>query len=183
MNPLIQNVILSLATLTLIGQVLCGILIISILGYLLSSKRKNIFSKVVHFFGENYLQFSLITASVATAGSLFLSDVAGFNPCRLCWYQRIFMYPLVLIGGVGLIVNEKVEKYILPLAIIGFSIATYHYAMQLFPNLLECSEEAAKCSTIQFASFGYITIPLMASTAFLMIILFNISSLLISKKR
>lgn len=183
MNPLIQNVILSLATLTLIGQILCAMLALSMVGHILFSKKKNVFSKVVTFFGMNYLQFSLIVASVATAGSLFLSDIAGFNPCRLCWYQRIFMYPLVIIGGVGLIANDKVEKYILPLSIIGFSIASYHYLMQLFPNLLECSEEVAKCSTIQFASFGYITIPLMAITAFLMIILFNVSSLLISKKR
>lgn len=178
-----QNVILFLATLTVIGQILCGVLTLSLIANFFLPNKKTPIYKLIKFFGENSLSFSLIVASIATAGSLFLSEVAHFNPCKLCWFQRIFMYPMVVVAGVALFLNEKVEKYLLALSGIGFLIATYHYVMQLFPNLLECSEEVAKCSTIQFASFGYITIPLMASTAFLMIILFNISSLLISKKR
>ncbi len=178
----IQSIILSLAALTVVGQVLSVGLLISLLVYYFSPKKKTIFHTITKFFGQNSLSFSLIVASIATVGSLFLSEIAHFNPCKLCWYQRIFMYPIVIVAGVGLFTNEKVEKYVLPLSIIGFLIATYHYLMQLFPNLLECSEETAKCSTIQFASFGYITIPLMAATAFLMIILFNVASIITSKK-
>lgn len=183
MDPFAQNLIFSLATLTVLGQILSAVLIVCIIGFLISPKKNTLFSGVVTFFGKNSLPFSLIIASLATAGSLFLSDVARFVPCKLCWYQRIFMYPMVVVAGVGLLANEKIEKYLIPLSIIGISISMYHYVMQLFPNLLECSEETAKCSTIQFAEYGYITIPVMALTAFLMIILFNISSLLISKKR
>lgn len=178
----VQSVILFLATLTVIGQVLSVGLIISLIVCFFSPKKKTIFHTVTNFFGQNSLPFSLIVASIATVGSLFLSEIAHFNPCKLCWYQRIFMYPVVIVAGVALFTNEKIEKFILPLAFIGFVIAAYHYLMQLFPNLLECSEETAKCSTIQFASFGYITIPLMAATAFLLIILFNVSSLVINKK-
>lgn len=171
-SSLIELVISALGTLTLFGQILIPILILLLF---FSQKKKNKLSKYSLLFKENALTFLFIVASVATMGSLFLSEVAQFVPCKLCWWQRIFMYPTALISLIALIRNDKkIAIYILPLSLIGGAISIYHYVMQLFPNLLECSEEVAKCSTIQFAEYGYITIPLMALTAFLLIAIFSL---------
>ncbi len=168
MNPLVDVVINALGYLTVVAQGL--IVVLLVLLFLPKSKK----GKVNSFFDlvkRNSLILIFIISSIATLGSLFLSEVANFNPCKLCWWQRIFMYPVTLISLIALIKNDlmAVVRYILPLSLIGGAIAGYHYIMQLFPNVLECSEEVAKCSTIQFAQFGYITIPLMALTAFVLI--------------
>lgn len=182
MDPVIKSAIFLLSILTVIGHILSVGIIICLIICLLSPKKKTVFHAVIKFFGQNSLPFSLIVASFATAASLFLSEIALFIPCKMCWLQRIFMYPQVVVAGVAIFTNERVEKYLLPLSVMGILISSYHIAMQLFPNLLECSEEVAKCSAIQFAEFGYVTIPIMAFTAFLLIILFNVSSLVINKK-
>lgn len=112
-----------------------------------------------------------IVSLVATLGSLFYSEIAGYEPCKLCWYQRIFMYPIVLIGAAGILAKAKdTIKYVLFLAIPGFILAVYHYFYQMSSLNAACTG-AVDCGFIQFASYGYITIPLMAATAFLMIIL------------
>lgn len=176
-NALVDVVITALGYLTLFGQILIPILIVLLF---IPTKKKNKISQFALFFKENALTFLFIVASIATIGSLFLSEVAMFVPCKLCWWQRIFMYPTAIISLIALIRNDKKAIiYILPLSLIGAGIAAYHYVMQLFPNLLECSEEVAKCSTIQFAEFGYMTIPVMALTAFILI---AISSLMILRK-
>ncbi len=178
MNDAITDIVISaLSYLTLFGQVLIPILIILLF---VSLKKKNKISQLALFFKENAPTFIFIIASIATLGSLFLSEIAQFVPCKLCWWQRIFMYPTAIISLIALIRNDRKSViYILPLSLIGALIAAYHYVMQLFPNLLECSEETAKCSTIQFAEFGYITIPVMALTAFILI---ATSSLFVLKK-
>ena len=176
-NGLTDVVITALGYLTILGQILIPVLIILLF---VSPKKKNKLSQMALYVKENALTLIFIIASVATLGSLFLSEVASFVPCKLCWWQRIFMYPTAVISFIALLRNDKKSAfYILPLGIIGGTIAAYHYVMQLFPNLLECSEEVAKCSTIQFAQYGYITIPVMALTAFLLI---AISSLYLLKK-
>lgn len=178
MNSLVSTVITALGYLTILGQVLTVILFLVLI---IRPFAKSKFYEYYFLFKTNALTFAFIVASSATLGSLFLSEIAGFDPCKLCWYQRAFMYPLSVILLVSLVKNDKgVVKYVLPLSVIGGAIAVYHYVMQLFPTVLSCSEEVAKCSTIQFASFGYITIPLMSATAFALIIL---SSLIYIKKK
>lgn len=176
MNEFVSTVITALGFLTVLGQVFSVVL----LGLLVMPKQKGRRGDFYMLIKSNALNFAFVVASIATLGSLFLSEVAGFNPCKLCWWQRIFMYPATLILLISLIKNDRgVVKYVLPMSVIGAVIAAYHYIMQLFPNVLECSEEVAKCSTIQFAEFGYITIPLMALTAFVLMIL----SILLSSKK
>ena len=147
---------------------------------ILPKKNKGRVADFYAFFKQNALTFIFIVSSSATLGSLFLSEIVSFVPCTLCWWQRIFMYPQAIISLIALMRNDKkAVYYILPLSIIGAGIAAYHYIMQLFPNLLECSEEVAKCSTIQFAELGYITIPLISLTTFMLI---AISSLYLIRK-
>lgn len=112
-------------------------------------------------------------ALVATAGSLYFSEVMKLVPCVLCWYQRICMYPLVLLLAVGILIKDKkVVFYTLPLATIGFSISLYHnllYYHILTPNLTPCINGVA-CTTKLITWGGFISIPLLSLTAFTIII-------------
>jgi disulfide bond formation protein DsbB len=120
---------------------------------------------------ETLLAF--VVALVATAGSLVYSDVIGYEPCKLCWFQRIFMYPLVILFGVALLKKDsRIADYALALAIPGALIAAYHYLLQLgIAPSLPCSAVgySAECSSRFVLQFGYITIPLMAFSAFALI--------------
>ena len=168
----ISAVINGLATLTLIAQVFLGIFVIIFFFGTLTKSNKPV-KKLTQSLSSNSLAFAFLISVVATIGSLFLSEVAHFIPCKLCWFQRIFMYPQVLILGIATFKNDfSVRKYIIPLSLIGLAIAIYHYALQMSPIPLPCTDEIASCAAKQFASFGYITIPMMSATAFALIILF-----------
>ena len=167
----VSAVIDVLAVMTLIGQGIVVVLIGLLVYVRLINKSKKL-PKLVNFVSSNNMGAALIVATVATLGSLFLSEIAKFTPCELCWFQRIFMYPQVVILGIGVWKNEmSARMYALPLAVIGFLIASYHYVLQMYPGL-PCTDEVASCAAKQFANFGYITIPMMSWTAFLLIILF-----------
>ena len=141
---------------------------------LLLAGRKRWFS-VFNFTANNSFLFAFIVALTATAGSLFYSEIAGFTPCTLCWYQRILMYPQVFLFGVALWKNEyKTADYHIVLSILGALIAGYHYLLQIgvLPEL-PCSAVgfSVSCAERFTMNLGYITIPLMSLTAFLLIIL------------
>ena len=110
-------------------------------------------------------------AFIATAGSLYFSEIVGFVPCPFCWYQRFAMYPLVLVLGVGLVrPPARIWRFTLPLPVIGLAIAAYHVALQFRPtlDLVPCGG-GVPCSGRYVAVFGFISIPAMAGAAFLMI--------------
>lgn len=158
-----------LSILTIAGQVV----VIFLIALLLVGRRK--WPSIFSFTANNSFLFSFIVALIATSGSLFYSEIAGFTPCILCWYQRILMYPQVLLFGTALWKNEyKTADYHIVLSIIGAFIAGYHYLLQIgaLPEL-PCSAVgfSVSCAERFTMSFGYITIPIMAFTAFLMIIL------------
>ena len=117
------------------------------------------------------LAWAWLVALAATAGSLYFSEIVGFLPCHLCWYQRILMYPLVLVLGVGLLRGDGgVWRYGLPLALLGAPISWYHVALQYRPSLevISCAA-GAPCSARYLAVFGFVSIPVMAGTGFLII--------------
>jgi len=122
---------------------------------------------------KNGIRLSFIVALTAALGSLFYSNVAGFTPCELCWFQRIFMYPEVIILGLALLKkDEKIVDYALILAVIGWVISVYHnyiYFKGLSSTVCRIGES---CITPYVTEFGYITIPMMALTAFSLIIVF-----------
>ena len=121
---------------------------------------------------SRYREIGLIVAFVATAGSLFLSNVLGWTPCRLCWFQRIFMYPLVVILGASLFFGDKnVSDYVVPMTVIGAGLSIYHYAVQMMTRVQSsgCSISQVSCETKYTFYFDYITIPIMALTAFVII--------------
>lgn len=130
--------------------------------------------------------FSFIVSLVATLGSLFYSEFLKFQPCILCWYQRIMMYPQVILLYIAIARNEKVIKpYLIALNVVGALIAAYHYLIQRFPQtaFTPC-DIAGGVSCIKGYSYhyGYISIPFMALTAFILNIIFLSIHKEISKK-
>ena len=121
---------------------------------------------------RNSLYLALAAAWIAMCGSLYFSEVAGYIPCRLCWEQRILMYPLTVIIAVGLLTkDQKLPFYILPFSVLGIGFSTYHYLLQktdLVGGATAC-QEGVPCTTMWFNWLGFITIPFLALTAFMII--------------
>ncbi|WP_042461018.1 disulfide oxidoreductase [Neobacillus dielmonensis] len=118
------------------------------------------------------LMMAWIASIVATLGSLYFSEVMHFIPCTLCWYQRIFMYPLAIILGMAVYRNDvRIYRYVLPLSIIGMLISGYHTLLQKVPYLqqFEMCTSGVPCSQDYINWFGFITIPILAFTAFAII--------------
>ena len=111
-------------------------------------------------------------ALVATLGSLYLSEVAHFVPCKLCWYQRICMYPLVVLLLVAAIKHAReIARATLPLITIGAAISTYHYLVERFPSIASSAscDPTAPCTVVWIWRFHYLSIPGMALSGFLLI--------------
>lgn len=164
---LVSTVNQALAILTIAGQIILVILIASLV-----IKR----NEPLNFFAKNALAFSFIVALTATLVSLFYSEAAGYEPCKLCWFQRILMYPQAIILGLAWLKKDRgVILYSLALSTSGALIAGYHYLLQigLAPSV-NCSAVgySISCSQRFVMQFGYITIPLMSLTAFLIILSF-----------
>lgn len=125
------------------------------------------------FFKKHSILFAFIVAFVATLGSLFYSEIALYEPCKLCWYQRIFMYPLVLMFAIALWKKDRrVFRYAIPMTVVGGIIATYHYITQMIQYSATCGTNVAVPCTIKYIfHFGYVTISMMALTAFILIII------------
>jgi len=162
---LAQETSLVMASLTVLGQALILIILFSYL-----FKWEFILSRIK----GRALYFAFIVALIATGGSLWYSEVVGFAPCELCWWQRIFMYPQVLLLGIAAAKRDvKIRVYAGIMAIMGGLIAIRHYLMQIG------AVEVTGCSTVGYSvncaenfgmTFGYVTIPLMSLTAFVLII-------------
>lgn len=114
------------------------------------------------------LVIALGVAVVCTGGSLIYSEYFGFEPCRLCWYQRIAMYPLVLMLGIALARKDHaIRRYAVPQAVIGGVVSAYHYTLQTFPALGEgICPVGVPCTAKYVNEFGFISIPFMALAGF-----------------
>lgn len=124
------------------------------------------------FIKDNGLYLAWAVATVATLGSLYLSEVLGYIPCDLCWYQRIFMYPLVFILGVAAVKRDyRVTGYVLSLSIPGGLISLFHnlYVKTSWFKAAStfCGENPCDVEYINW--FGFVTIPLLALIAFILI--------------
>ncbi len=110
-----------------------------------------------------------VIALVATVGSLFFSEVMGLPPCLLCWYQRIALYPLVVIIGSGIVMRDsRMRYYALPLCLTGLVISIYHNLLYygIVPESIAPCTAGISCTSRQIEWLGFITIPLMALAAF-----------------
>jgi disulfide bond formation protein DsbB len=119
-----------------------------------------------------------LLSMISTLGSLFFSEIMLLPPCVLCWYQRICMYPLVIILLIGFWTqDQKILRYASPLAIIGWLISIYHNLLyyNILPKSASPCMQVISCTTVQIQWLGFITIPFLSFTAFTFIlILFSI---------
>jgi len=132
----------------------------------------------------NILFLCWLLVSVSALGSLFFSYVMEFAPCVLCWYQRIFLFPLVLILAIGLFpFDKKVVKYALPLAIAGWLTAVYHNLLYagFIPKSIQPCSQGVSCTEEYINLFGFLSIPMLSLLSFstivtLLIILYRRTS-------
>lgn len=137
-----------------------------------------VFKKDWHFTlvaKKHAVLLSFLTAASGLIASLIYSDIIGFPPCTLCYIQRFFLYPQVIILGIALFrKSPKLIRASLFLSAFGTAVAAYHYYGQMFnANALTCSIQtsgASLCAQIPFIEFGYVTIPMLSITSFVLII-------------
>ena len=122
---------------------------------------------------ELWLAFAV--ALLATAGSLFFSEIEHFVPCKLCWFQRVCMYPLLVLALPALAGDRRAARYLLPLPIVGLGVAVWHLLVErvLVAEAQSCVVSApGGCRTRWIEEFGYMTIPMLAATGFALIAFF-----------
>jgi disulfide bond formation protein DsbB len=110
-----------------------------------------------------------LIATASTLGALFFSEIMQLPPCVLCWYQRIFMFPLVLLLPVGLFpFDAKVVRYALPLALTGWLVSLFQVLLVvgLIPEAIRPCTQGVPCSEVQIQWLGFVNIPLLSFIAF-----------------
>jgi len=169
-----QDTVIALSVLGVVGQVL--IVLALLIGVLALVGVRGPLDAVRNLLWGYELWGAFVVAAIATGGSLFYSQIAGFVPCEFCWFQRVLMYPLsiltLLIAARG---DNRAARYLLPLPVVGAGTSIYH--MLIERNVIKEPKACSVlipggCGTNWIAnhSFGYLTIPTLALTAFLLII-------------
>ena len=121
------------------------------------------------------LPLASAVAWVATLGSLYLSEVAGFVPCTLCWYQRIAMYPFTVILTVSALHRDhRAWRTVVPIAVIGGGVSVWHVAIERNPALGGACDPAAPCALKWVEEFGFLTLPTMALIGFVTIVVLTL---------
>ena len=123
-----------------------------------------------------YLRISFLISLAAVFGSLYFSEILGYPPCVLCWYQRICIYPLVLIFSVGLLQDDRsCLRYAWPLIGIGLVISIYHNLLYygVIPAAITPCTQGVSCTTRQVEYLGFITIPLLSFLGFIALVVLN----------
>lgn len=152
---------------TIFAQVVIIIIIIAFLTH------KTVFSKLVlGFLSKKAMILAFLTSFLGIAGSLYYSEFIGFEPCKLCWYQRIFLYPQAILLAIGLIKKHShIANYCILFSFFGALLAGYQSLTQAeLASGTVCLASGISCNQIFVMQFGFITIPIMALTAFLLII-------------
>jgi disulfide bond formation protein DsbB len=129
------------------------------------------------FILENGLYICWFISLVATGGSLYFSDVVGYPPCTYCWYQRILMYPNVILLGIAAVRRDHRQVlYTLPLSVLGIGMSSFHYLTQKTGLLKTVGHSCGiiPCDTTYINWFGFITIPFLALTAFVLLTIMQI---------
>lgn len=129
---------------------------------------------------ETALRAGFLIAFASAVGSLIFSEILKFPPCTLCWYQRICMYPLIVIYGVALWSDDRgFHKYSLPLVAIGLALAAYHnllYYGVVETSIVPC-QQGVSCTSKQIEYFGFVTIPFLSMMSFVVLAAAEILSL------
>jgi disulfide bond formation protein DsbB len=166
-----HDTIVALAVLGVIGQALIATMI-RIGAFALAGWRAPLAELRRAFWGYE-LWAAFIVAAIATGGSLFFSEIAGFVPCDLCWFQRICMYPLSILTLFAAFHSDyRFARYVIPLPVVGACVSVYHLLIEnkAIAEPSACRIGGAGCAVKWINEFGYITIPTLALTGFLLLI-------------
>lgn len=158
---------------TLVINIILGLMLISFIYHKITKKRLPKFGiNFKNFLSENGILLAFFLTLGATIGSLIYSEVIGIPACDLCWYQRALIYPQVIILGVALLKkNKEIFDYVLGLNFVGIIIGGYQYIMQMIGYSGPCPVSGGvACFTKDVLEFGYITIPAMSLTVFVVVI-------------
>lgn len=151
-----------------LGAILLQIISLVALFLLFIGPKKNFF---LDFIDKHYLTLGFLVSLASLLFSLIYSEIIGFLPCYLCWYQRIFLFPVVFIFGMAVWVKDrKVVKYTLPLLVVGFLVSVYQNFGYYFADAgsLPCDASGVSCYQQLVSVFGgYISIPMLALSSFL----------------
>jgi disulfide bond formation protein DsbB len=131
------------------------------------------------------LMFQFTISLAAIFGSLFFSEVMKFPPCDLCWYQRLFIYPVALLVLTGLYLNSKdTNKFLTPFIFTGLLFSIYHNLVyyKVIQVIVPCTEHAP-CTAQQLNFLGFITIPLLSLLSFIALLVLNLISLKLDLKK
>jgi len=161
-----------LALLTILADLAIVTALVLALGGRLSAALARARTSAVDAVRPVALPLAAIVAIVATVGSLWFSEGANFLPCKLCWYQRIAMYPMAVLLPIAVVRRDdaRIRPYAWTLAGIGAVISTYHYLVERFPSLESSScDPTNPCSLVWVWRFHFISIPFMAGSAFVLI--------------
>jgi Disulfide bond formation protein DsbB len=160
------------AMLTVIAQAAVLVAVVLWIGARFSSRVARGRDAAVATLGPDALWVAWVVALTCTLGSLYYSEVAHFVPCKLCWYQRICMYPLSVFLLVAAVRRSAlIARAALPLVAIGGAISAYHYLIERVPSLAGSAscDPTAPCTIVWVWRFHYISIPLMALSGFALI--------------
>lgn len=141
--------------------------------------------KLGSFFVNNYMIFIFLISFASVVGSLMFSEIYHLDPCKLCWYQRIFMYPVAILSLVSILFRIHLRKaFILALCVPGMLIALYQYYLQLTAGGTDANlcGGSVSCNFIDFKLLGFVTIPLMSFLAFLAINIIVLVAYLVQKR-
>ena len=159
-------------TFTAVAALAANVLTVALVVGLVATRRSDRVREVVAQIGDNAVFLAGFVALACTAGSLYYSEVANFIPCRFCWYQRIAMYPLVVVLLVGAFTRDvNVRRSGVILAASGAGLAAYHYSLERgwVEDTGSC-DPLAPCSAPWFWEFDFVTIAYMALSGFLLIL-------------
>jgi disulfide bond formation protein DsbB len=169
-----HDVTVVIAVLGVAGQVIAGLLVV--FGLLALIGVRGPLDAVRGLLWGYELWAAFVVAAIATGGSLFFSQVAGYVPCELCWFQRICMYPLSLLTlFLAVHRDNRAARYLLPFPVIGACISVYHLLVEnkVVEQTSQCLVSApGGCATKWINEFGYMTIPTLALTGFVLLIEF-----------
>jgi disulfide bond formation protein DsbB len=167
-----HNTIVLLSVLGVIGQVLIAIMIL--VGLLALVGVRGPLNAIRRLLWGWELWAAFVVAAIATGGSLFFSQIANFPPCELCWFQRICMYPLsILTLEMAWRSDNRAARYLFPLPIVGACVSIYHLLIEnsVIKEPNQCLQSApGGCAVKWINEFGYMTIPTLALTGFLLLI-------------
>src|SRR3954470_18546308 len=117
------------------------------------------------------LPLAWLVAATCMVGSLYFSEVVHLIPCRLCWYQRIGMYPLAVILAIAAVRRDvSVRIYAIPLAALGAAVSIYHVQLERFPTQHTFCSVEAPCNIPPVEQFGFVTLAVMALCGFAAVI-------------